>query len=79
MYTDSGYSAQSPEHYWYQYGCANLSNEYGDRYVFNNQYGGASVTLYSGSNCTGNAITQIDAGHTWEGDITPVNSLSLNQ
>ncbi|QBD80195.1 hypothetical protein EPA93_31140 [Ktedonosporobacter rubrisoli] len=77
MYTDSGYSSGSPEQHWYQYGCVNLSNEYGDRYIFNNQYNGASVTLYTGSNCN-SPQTTIAAGTTWEGNITPINSISLN-
>ena len=78
MYTDDGYASGSSEHHWYQYGCVNLSNEYGDRYIFNNQTGGASVTIYTGYNCTNPSHT-IAAGTTWEGDITPINSISLDQ
>jgi hypothetical protein len=78
MYTDSGYTSGSTEHRWYQYGCVNLSNEFNDRYIFNNQYDGASVTLYRGSNCGGDIVANISQGETWEGDITPVNSISLN-
>lgn len=78
MYTDDGWAGGSSEHHWWVYGCSNLSDEYGDRYVFNNQYGGATATLYAGSDCTGQPIATISEGTTWQGDITPVNSLSLN-
>lgn len=78
MYTDSGWDSGDSEHHWWVYGCSNLSGEYGDRYVFNNQYGGATVTLYKGSNCAGEVVATIPAGQLWQGDITPVNSLALN-
>jgi hypothetical protein len=77
MYTDWGWLLDIPEQSWTVYGCYNLSNETGDRYVFNNQYGGYTATLWTGSNCTGNS-TVIAGGTNWEGDITPINSISLD-
>ncbi len=38
--------------YW-SYGAHNLSNQYGDHYVFDNQYGGASMSLCTGYNGVG--------------------------
>lgn len=40
---------QSGGVYW-AYGAHNLSNQYGDHYVVNNQYGGAWVELRTGNN-----------------------------
>lgn len=77
MYTDSGWKTHSPEHSWTVYGCYNLDNETGDRYVFNNQYGGNTATLWTGSNCAGTATT-IGDGVNWEGNITPINSISVD-
>lgn len=77
MYTDSGYQAGKPAHRWYQYGCYNLSNELGDRYIFNHQFSGASVTLYTGHDCKSGESYHIPSGTTWQGNITPINSLRL--
>lgn len=77
MYTDSGWQSKTPEHTYWTYGCANLTNETGDRVVFNNQYGGALATLYTGSDCNGTA-TNVGARHTWQGDIGPINSIMLS-
>lgn len=76
MYTSSGWSHGTTEHHWWQYGCYNLVNEYGTRYVFNNQTGGAGTKLWTGKNCTKTG-KPVSAGYTWEGDITPINSISL--
>jgi hypothetical protein len=78
MYTSPPTDATYPEHYWTLYGCYNLSGEYNTRWVFNNQYNGATVTLWTGANCSGTPTT-INAGQTWSGNITPINSVSLNQ
>lgn len=78
MYTSSGWNNGSTEHHWWQYGCYNLVNETGTRYVFNNQTGGAGAKLWTGKDCTGKAIS-IPAGKTWSGSITPIWSVSLFQ
>ncbi len=81
MYTPAGDLSGSPEHTWFQYGCYNLTNEFGNRDIFNNQFGGATFTVYFGFNCTNpstNPQTKILEGETWIGDITPINSISLD-
>jgi hypothetical protein len=77
MYTDWDWFWDNPESSWTVYGCYNLSDETGDRYVFNNQYGGNTATLWTGANCTGSPTT-ISDGKNWEGDITPINSISVD-
>lgn len=78
MYTaDPSSGNVAPEHYWTSYGCNNLNNEYGQRWVFNNQYGGHTATLWTGKNCTGQGTT-VQEGTTWSGNITPINSISVD-
>jgi hypothetical protein len=77
MYTDDGWDNSSPEQHWWTYGCYNLTNEYGDRYVYNNQYDNATVTLYTGTNCQ-DPYAVVSENTSWEGDISPINSISLD-
>jgi hypothetical protein len=77
LYTDAGASTNTPEHSYTRYACYNLSNEFNHRDLVNNQYGGATVTLYTGYNCSGPTFTSQEA-EIDDGDITPINSLSLN-
>lgn len=77
-YTGIPYYLGMTEHRWSQYGCKNLSDEYGQRYIINSQTDGATATLYTGFGCSGSTTT-IRAGDTWNGDITPINSISLNK
>jgi hypothetical protein len=77
MFTYAGFPSDTIEHRWAWYGCDNLFNEWGDRIVINNQVGGAAVTLYKGGNCGGQVYTTIAQDGLWQGDIGPVNSLSL--
>lgn len=63
--------------YW-SYGAHNLSNQFGDHYVVNNQYGGAWVELCTGYNGTGDGDAII-YGEPY-GDsfgLGPINSLVL--
>ncbi|MFE2887044.1 hypothetical protein ACUXZZ_43890 [Streptomyces graminifolii] len=60
------------------YGYHNLSNQYGDHWVLNNQYGGATASLcynYGGTNCY-ETLYQDD--WTYE-SLTPINSITLNR
>lgn len=66
-----------PTNVYWSYGAHNLSNQHGDHYVFNNQYGGASMSLctgYNGVGCgargAGNRELQPDAVQL--GDPQPV-------
>jgi hypothetical protein len=78
MYTSTGFSNSSPEHLYFQYACYNLSNETGERYVYNNQQTtGASATLWKGFNCT-NPLTTVQSAGLWVGDVTLIHSISLN-
>jgi hypothetical protein len=61
---------------YYSYGAHKLSNEYGVHRVFNNQYGGTTVRLCTGSNGTGcgSPITE----YTYDDvNLTPINSILL--
>jgi hypothetical protein len=67
-----------PTNVYYSYGAHNLSNQFGNHWVYNNQYGGASVSLckgYNGTNCT----STIPEGYAVYADLTPINSITLNR
>ena len=76
MYTKNGWTADRPEHEYYNYDCYNLTNEYGIRYVLNNQSDNAELSLYYNSGCTDLDATIGAQGWEW-GDIGPINSLAL--
>jgi hypothetical protein len=76
MYTTSGWSSGKPEHKYYYYGCYNLSNEYGTRYILNNQSGGALITGYNNYYCTSPAWT-VPPGYYLVVNITPINSVRV--
>ncbi|WP_458248728.1 hypothetical protein [Streptomyces sp. MAI_2237] len=60
------------------YGYHNLSNQYGEHAVLNNQYGGATASLchnYGGTNCY-ETLFQDDWAYE---NLTPVNSITLNR
>ncbi|MCX5329128.1 MULTISPECIES: hypothetical protein [unclassified Streptomyces] len=62
--------------YW-AYGPHNLSNQYGDHYVMNNQYDDAWVELCTGYNGTGRGTTIISAGWGFPQNLSPINSIVL--
>ncbi|MBB1261934.1 hypothetical protein [Streptomyces alkaliterrae] len=71
------YQNGKPSHRWYTYGAHNLSNQFGRKYIANNQYGGAKVQLcngYNGTNCSRSII--LPDTHVYI-DITPINSVKL--
>lgn len=78
MYKSQPGPGSTPEHRWFNYGCYNLHGEYGERWVFNNQTGGATATMRNGYNCT-EGSTVIPSGATRDGDIGDINSISLQQ
>ncbi|MEV0210461.1 hypothetical protein AB0H97_35245 [Streptomyces sp. NPDC050788] len=70
----------TPTNIYYSYGAHNLSNQLGNHYVLNNQYGGANATVqlctgYNGVNCT---IT-IKLNEFGNYNLTPINSIVLNR
>ena len=77
MYTVAGWNSGHPEHKYYRYVCYNLSNESGTRVIYNNQTGGAAVTLYKNYHCTDPAWLVPDGNYS-KGNITPIDSISLN-
>lgn len=67
-----------PTNTYYSYGAHNLSNQLGNHYVVNNQYGGASASLcknYGGTDCV------YTVAQDWwvYYDLTPINSITLNR
>ncbi|KUM87760.1 MULTISPECIES: hypothetical protein [Streptomyces] len=62
--------------YW-AYGPHNLSNQFGDHYVLNNQYDDAWVELCTGYNGTGRGESIISAGWGFVENLSPINSIAL--
>lgn len=77
MYTSSGWKNNTPEHEWYYYGCYGLSNEYGTRYIYNNQSGGGDIAGFGNSTCNSGTQWAVGPGGSLEVDITPTNSVEL--
>jgi hypothetical protein len=73
---DPNSGIQSGGVYW-AYGPHNLSNQYGDHFVMNNQYDSAWVELCTGYNGTGRGTTIIYAGWGFPQNLSPINSLVL--
>ncbi|MEV7004477.1 hypothetical protein AB0N62_43755 [Streptomyces sp. NPDC093982] len=76
VYPQNQNPAVSPSHIYWTYGAHNLSNQYGNHWVLNNQYDGAVVELclsYNANDCT----SSIAAGHGEYRDLSPINSLHL--
>lgn len=74
---EADWNAGKPSHRCYEYGAHNLNNQYGKKWVFNNQHSGAKARLcfgYNGANCTGLIINSYTVGVA---DITPINSIKL--
>ncbi|MER8011856.1 MULTISPECIES: hypothetical protein [unclassified Streptomyces] len=67
-----------PTNVYYSYGAHNLSNQFGNHWVYNNQYGGASMSLCKGYNGT-NCGTPIPEGYAVYADLGPINSITLNR
>ncbi|MET9322814.1 hypothetical protein ABZX75_21845 [Streptomyces sp. NPDC003038] len=78
IYPQNQNPAVKPSHIYYRYGAHNLVNQHGNHWVLNNQTGGATANLCTGSNGAGcgGAI----AAHTGVyADLTPINSIRLNR
>jgi hypothetical protein len=75
---DQGWNGGHPEvgGLFYSYGAHNLSNQYGNHYIFNNQYGEALVTLDQRPNGVDHAYL-IPAGTAAVYNLTPINSITL--
>lgn len=77
---DKGWNGGHPEAggLFYSYGAHNLSNQYGNHYIFNNQYDEALVTLDERPNGVDHAYL-ISAGTAAVYNLTPINSITLIQ
>jgi hypothetical protein len=67
-----------PTNVYWSYGAHNLSNQYGDHYVFNNQYGGASMSLCTGYNGVGCHVA-LEVQEIGSFNLTHYNSVTLNR
>ncbi|MFI8231137.1 hypothetical protein ACIGDI_20080 [Streptomyces sp. NPDC085900] len=77
---DADIHSSTPTNVYYSYGAHNLSNQFGNHYVLNNQYGGANATAdlctgYDGVDC---GIT-IEMNYFKQVNLTPINSIVLNR
>lgn len=73
---DAGWNGGHPSLKYYTYGAHNLSGQYGNHYVFNNQSGGASVTLDKGYNGA-SPVFDLNAYSVTNYNLTPINSVTL--
>ncbi|MFJ9944520.1 hypothetical protein [Streptomyces erythrochromogenes] len=77
IYPQNQNPAVKPSHIFYKYGAHNLTNQFGNHWVLNNQYGGATANLCTGSNGAG-CGRPIASKTGVYADLTPVNSIRLN-
>jgi hypothetical protein len=73
---DAGWNGGNPSLIFYSYGAHNLSGQYGNHILFNNQSGGATAqtcTGYDGVGCQG----YLKANTYMTKDLTPINSIKL--
>lgn len=78
MYTSSGWKNNTPEHEWYYYGCYALYNEYGTRWIYNNQSGGGDISLF-GLYCGSGVLMTFTPGGWGQFNVTPVDWVELYQ
>ncbi|NGN65804.1 hypothetical protein G5C51_18125 [Streptomyces sp. A7024] len=76
--TKSWEHGNPPSLKFYRYGVHKLSGQHGERVIYNNQTGGATAQTcrtYSGTNCS----SKLKPGKSWYFNISPINSIRLNQ
>ncbi|MFI5979879.1 hypothetical protein ACIBEA_03265 [Streptomyces sp. NPDC051555] len=73
---DAGWNGDRPSLTYYSYGAHNLSNQYGNHYIANNQTGGATMSTCTGYNGEGRQ-GNLAAGTWMIKDLTPINSITL--
>lgn len=86
---DKGWNGDVPSLKFYTYGGHNLSNQFGNHYVLNNQQNALAIFCSNFGGCATNSTTQYQIGgiyYTWEErsssswekvNLTPVNSIDL--
>ncbi|MGW1561097.1 hypothetical protein ACWCQ1_31865 [Streptomyces sp. NPDC002144] len=77
---DADIHNSTPTNIYYSYGAHNLSNQFGNHYVLNNQYGSANATAqlcngYNGADC----VITIGLNEFGVYNLTPINSVVLNR
>ncbi|MEU6864559.1 hypothetical protein ABZ924_14970 [Streptomyces sp. NPDC046876] len=78
IYPQNQNPAVAPSQIFYSYGAHKLFDQYGNHWVLNNQYGGATASLCTGSNGTG-CGGPIAQGTGVYADLGPINSITLNR
>jgi hypothetical protein len=74
---NAGWNGDRPSARYWSYGAHNLSYQYGNHRLFNNQYGGALVEACYGYNGRGGGTLLLGTGYATDYNFTPVNSLVL--
>jgi hypothetical protein len=86
VYPDNSYNGDQPALIFESYGPHNLQNQFGEKRVVNNQYGGAIAWFCTGYDGTGSAVLPWLSGTIEEGsmssefsgiDFGPINSVVL--
>ncbi|MEU9074041.1 hypothetical protein ACFYUY_24295 [Kitasatospora sp. NPDC004745] len=78
VYPQNQDPASSPSEVYWSYGAHNLSNQYGNHWVLNNQSGGAHAHLCKSSG-GGNCVYDIAAQNGVWYDLGPINSITLDR
>ncbi|MER7754483.1 hypothetical protein [Kitasatospora sp. NPDC097643] len=78
VYPQNQDPAASPSAVYWSYGAHNLSNQYGNHWVLNNQSGGAHAHLCRGSGGA-DCVYDIAAQHGVWYDLGPINSITLDR
>ncbi|MBW5486436.1 hypothetical protein [Streptomyces bambusae] len=78
IYPQNQNPAVEPSHIFYSYGVHKIYNQFGNHWVLNNQYGGATASLCTGGGGTG-CGGRIAEGTGVYADLTPINSVTLNR
>ncbi|CAL9360700.1 hypothetical protein SUDANB120_00656 [Streptomyces sp. enrichment culture] len=76
IYPQDQNPAVKPTHVFYSYGAHKIYNQYGNHWVLNNQTGGATAALCTGSSGTG-CGGRIAAQTGVYANLTPINSVAL--
>ncbi|MFJ3220467.1 hypothetical protein ACIPLC_31660 [Kitasatospora sp. NPDC086801] len=78
VYPQNQDPASAPSEVYWSYGAHNLSNQYGNHWVLNNQSGGAHAHLCQGSG-GGSCVYDIPAQKGVWYDLGPINSITLDR
>jgi hypothetical protein len=78
IYPQDQNPAVAPSQVFYTYGPHNLSGQFGNHWVLNNQTGGATASLCTGNDGVG-CGNPIAAKTGVYANLTPINSITLNR